>query len=129
MSRATLNRLRIWNDFMDLAKIVYEKTREWPEAERYGPTSQVRRAAVSVFSNIAEGHGRGRAREQAAYGRIARGSLQELDSLLEFAARLELLSGAQVRELRHYTADPLVRLHHYVQANEHAGSRSTPRVR
>ena len=56
--RAGYQGLLVWQQAMDLAERVYAVTRAWPREEQYGLTSQVRRAAVSIPSNLAEGHGR-----------------------------------------------------------------------
>ena len=67
-----------------------------PPSERYGLTSQIRRAAVSVAANIAEGNGRMHRKEYAHHVSIARGSVSELITCLEIAQRLGYLSGALV---------------------------------
>jgi four helix bundle protein len=72
--------LAVWQAAMDLAKAVYAMTADFPTEERYGLVSQMRRAAVSVPSNIAEGAGRGGAREFHQFLSIARGSLSELET-------------------------------------------------
>ena len=69
---------------------MYEVTKSFPVAERYGLTSQIRRAAVSVVANIAEGWGRGGRAELHRYLTMSRGSLYELDSLLEVSEDLEM---------------------------------------
>lgn len=72
--------LTVWQAAMGLAKVVYAVTADFPKAERYGLVSQMRCAAVSVPSNIAEGAGRGSAREFHQFLTIARGSLSELET-------------------------------------------------
>ncbi len=77
---------------MDLAGIVYRETREFPSDERFGLTSQMRRSAVSVPSNIAEGQGRGTAGEFIRFLRIANGSRQELETQMLLAREFGFMS-------------------------------------
>ena len=79
--------LLIWQRSMDLADAVYSATRHFPKEERYGLTSQMRRAAVSVPSNIAEGFNRRHNREYKQFLYIALGSLGELDTQVRIAHR------------------------------------------
>jgi four helix bundle protein len=81
-----------WQKAMDLVEAVYRLTRNFPTEELYGLTNQVRRAAVSVPSNIAEGQGRGAGREFAHHLRIALGSLQEAETQILLAERLAYLT-------------------------------------
>lgn len=80
--------LRVWQRSMDLAENVYHLTRSFPGEERFGLTSQTRRAAVSVPANIAEGYGRGTRPSYASFVRIAQGSLKELETHLILAQRV-----------------------------------------
>ncbi len=73
---------------MGLAKAVYGVTAQFPEEERFGLTNQLRRAAVSIPSNIAEGRGRLSKREYIQFLGIARGSALEVDTQLELAEML-----------------------------------------
>jgi four helix bundle protein len=82
--------LVIWQKAIQLGKEVYRLTSTFPTEERFGLTSQVRRAAVSVSSNIAEGHAR-QGIEFAHFLSISRGSLAETESQLLFAAELNYL--------------------------------------
>ena len=84
--------LTVWQKAMDLVELVYSTTRDWPKEEIYGLTSQVRRAAVSVPSNIAEGQGRNSNKEFLRHLRIAYGSLCELETQLLVAQRLDYLN-------------------------------------
>ena|ERR1039457_2054249 len=80
--------LQVWQKAMQLAIAIYQLTRSFPREELYGLTSQLRRAAVSVPSNIAEGHGRLSNREFTHFLSIARGSVCELQTQLEIARSL-----------------------------------------
>jgi four helix bundle protein len=79
-----------WQKAMDLAQEVYSVTARFPADERFGLTSQVRRAAVSIPSNIAEGHGRLTTRDWQRFLGQARGSALELETQLLLAARLQI---------------------------------------
>lgn len=80
--------LDAWKLSMLLAKRIYEVTRGFPADERFGLVSQMRRAAISVPSNIAEGAARASAKEYAQFLSIARGSLAELDTQVKLAVML-----------------------------------------
>jgi four helix bundle protein len=81
--------LEVWQRSMDLVSFVYSVTRTWAKEEIYGLTSQVRRAAVSVPSNIAEGAGRSSPAEFNRFLAIAQGSLAEMETQLEIARRID----------------------------------------
>ena len=83
--------LIVWQKAMDLVVRVYRESEVFPKAETYGLTSQTRRAAASIPANIAEGQGRRLAGEYLYFLGNARGSLLELDTHLELAARLGYL--------------------------------------
>lgn len=82
--------LRVWQKSMNLVVAVYRLTRTFPRDELFGLTSQMRRAAVSIPSNIAEGHGRLNRRELNQFLRVSRGSMSELQTPLEIAAALNI---------------------------------------
>lgn len=84
--------LEVWKQAMRLAREIYRASAAFPDAEKYGLSAQMRRAVVSVASNIAEGAGRGSRPEYARYLRIARGSLMELDTQIWIAHDLGFLS-------------------------------------
>jgi four helix bundle protein len=92
--------LRVWQRAMDLAFEAYQSTRDFPREEIYGLTAQMRRAAVSVPSNIAEGRGRFSHKELVHYLLNARGSLLELETQIILANRLAYLSAAQTENLK-----------------------------
>jgi four helix bundle protein len=83
--------LDIWQRGVNISVNVYHLTEEFPRSELYGLTSQIRRSAVSIPSNIAEGHARS-TREFARFLSIARGSVSELETQLEIARRIGYLS-------------------------------------
>ena len=80
--------LKVWQIALDVTETLYRITADWPKHEQYGLVSQVRRAAVSVPANIAEGAGRRTPGEFVHFVGIARGSLAELETLLTIARRL-----------------------------------------
>ncbi len=80
--------LKIWKDGCSLVKIVYKVTKNFPSSEMYGLVSQMRRAAVSVPSNIAEGTGRASDKDFSRFLKIANGSLFELETQLILAHEL-----------------------------------------
>ena len=86
--------LRVWQEGIALCETVYRLTRSFPKDERFGLTSQLRRASVSVPSNIAEGWGRGSRADYIRFLRIARGSLYEVRTQLIISQRVGLTSDA-----------------------------------
>lgn len=91
--------LRIWQHAMGLVTAIYELTATFPTEERYGLTSQLRRAAVSVPSNIAEGNKRGATKEYIRFLRIAIGSLGEVETQLRIACNVGLVAEADILSL------------------------------
>ena len=90
-----------WKKAMDLAEAIYRQTAEFPLEERYSLTSQLRRAAVSVPSNIAEGQGRRTSDDEfVRFLKISLGSLCELETQIELACRLKLMNAKQSAMLR-----------------------------
>ena len=83
--------LEAWKKSMQLVKEVYVLTRLFPKEELYALTSQIRRAAVSVPANIAEGSGRNYKKETIQFLHISRGSLYELETLLNIAVMVEIM--------------------------------------
>ena len=95
--------LRVWQQGMDLAEEVYLATAGFPKQEMYGLTSQLRRSAVSIPSNIAEGKGRNTDRDFLNFLFHARGSLMELETQIMLSARLRFLSQQQADALLNAT--------------------------
>ena len=90
--------LVVWQKAMDLSVAVYQLTKAFPKEEMFGLTSQMRRAAVSIPSNIAEGAGRGSKKDFAHFLSVARGSKYELETQLLICIELDYLSEEQCRE-------------------------------
>jgi four helix bundle protein len=88
-----------WQKAMDYVEAVYLASRSFPGDERFGLTSQLRRAAVSIPSNIAEGQGRGSDAELVRFLRVAHGSLRETETQLLIARRLAFLAPASADQL------------------------------
>ena len=97
--------LRVWQHAMELVTCVYAETKDFPREEIYGLTSQMRRAAVSIPSNIAEGKGRFTDRDRNQFFCHARGSLLELETQILIAQRLEYLPIASVEKLTNLSAE------------------------
>ena len=91
--------LEAWQVAMRLARQTYQLTLHFPAHERYGLTSQLRRAAVSVPSNIAEGATRSGTREFLHFLTIARASLSEMDTQIRLARDLEFIADEQLAEV------------------------------
>src|SRR5690348_11566181 len=81
-----------WQKAMELVESIYKLTAQLPEAERFGLVAQLRRAAVSIPSTLAEGHARASTREFARFLSMARGSLAEVESQVLLVERLGFIS-------------------------------------
>jgi four helix bundle protein len=101
----TFEDLKAWRLAMDLVVAVYAQTQVWPKDERYGLTTQLRRAAVSIPSNIAEGKGRASDRDFAKFLNYARGSVYEVQTQLKIARRLDYLSANTANAMDHQAAE------------------------
>ena len=100
MNKYGYKQLIVWQKADVLAYRVYLETRTFPREELYGITSQLRRAVLSVPTNIAEGYGRQGRRELRQFANIALGSLAEVDYLLDFCLRLKYLTAEKHLFLR-----------------------------
>jgi four helix bundle protein len=90
--------LRVWNEALELVELVYRVTTRFPREEIFGLTSQMRRAAISVPCNLAEGAARTGPAELLRFVSIAQGSLSELDTQVEIAKRLAYLDNVAALE-------------------------------
>ncbi|MBZ5513804.1 MAG: four helix bundle protein [Acidobacteriia bacterium] len=113
--------LEVWQEAMKLAEICYQQTGSFPAREAYGLTSQIRRAAVSIPSNIAEGHAR---RSLAAFLNhlsIALGSQAELETQIELCCRLKLLPASSAEDILTKAGQVGRMLHALTQSLEKSG--------
>lgn len=92
-------KLDVWKAGIELTTIIYDLTREFPQAELYGLTAQMRRAAISIPTNISEGVARSSVNEWKRFYEISRSSLVELDTQLEVARNLKYLEQVNLEEL------------------------------
>jgi four helix bundle protein len=97
--------LNVWKKSMSLVLEVYRLSRLFHREEQFGLTSQIRRAVVSIPSNIAEGHGRLHTADYLRFLFISRGSLMEVRTQLEIATRLDYLTRDQVAEAQEILAE------------------------
>ena len=114
--------LIVWKEAMDIAEEVYVLTREFPREELYGITSQMRRCAVSIPANIAEGFGRAQRRTFIQFLRIAQGSLKELETHTMLCTRIGLLSKEQAAKLEPRYATLGKRLVSFVRSLDRNGT-------
>ena len=95
MASKNYSDLIAWQKAMTLVELIYKATAQFPKEEVYGLTNQLRRASVSVPSNIAEGQGRGSANDFRRFLTISYGSLREVETQILIAKRLHFLTDAQ----------------------------------
>lgn len=111
---------------MQLSVSVYELTREFPKEELYGLTSQLRRASVSIVSNIAEGHGRGTRLQLLQFLRIARGSAFEVQAQILLADELGLGDGGRLKRCDHLCDEVSRMLYATLESLRHKDSADGP---
>ncbi len=99
----TFRDLLVWQKAMELTTEIYRLTEKFPKSETYGLTSQIRRATISIASNIAEGCGRSTKRDFRSFVDIARGSSYEVHTQLLIAARLNYITADTLKQ-----AEPMV---------------------
>ena len=92
-------KLDLWKHSIEFVELIYELTKSFPSEERFGLTAQLRRASISVSSNIAEGSSRKSNKERARFYEIARSSLVEIDTQLIIASRLKLIDKKSVKPI------------------------------
>ena len=92
--------LDAWREATNLAVKIYQVTKTFPKEEIFGITSQLRRASISISSNIAEGAGRKSKKDFKQFVHMASGSLNEVENLLYICSRLDLITAASFKELQ-----------------------------
>ena len=108
--------LEVWQKAMELVTDVYRMTEHFPESERFGLTNQLRRACVSIPSNIAEGQGRRTDKDFLHFLYIARGSLMEVQTQNEIASRLGFTDTALTKSVEDSTVTVLKLLHGLIRS-------------
>jgi four helix bundle protein len=99
MSESNYRKLIVWQKARELAKHVYRETQTFPRVEMFGLTQQMRRAAISILSNIAEGQGRYTRRDCRRFLIIARGSATELEAQIVMSSDLQYLPAKTASDL------------------------------
>ena len=100
MHTYSFEKLNVWQLSRNLVKNIYKSTKDFPSDERFGITQQIRRATISVSSNIAEGSSRKTGKEQARFTQIAYSSLYEVVNQLILSVDLEFLAEDKYLEIR-----------------------------
>lgn len=100
MRKYSFENLDVWNETRRLIKAIYKLSSSFPQEEKFGITSQIRRATISISSNIAEGSSRKSFKDQARFTVIAYGSLMEVLSLLILASDLNFVDPKNLGEVR-----------------------------
>jgi four helix bundle protein len=118
MSKSMYRDLVVWQKGRRLASSVYRQTRQFPRDEMFGLTSQMRRASISVISNIAEGYGRRSIDDTVHFLVIARGSLLELEAQTVVAIDLEYLNEASGEDLIEQALDTVRLLNGLIRHHE-----------
>ena len=95
----TYKNLRVWQKALDIVDKAYLITNSFPEDEKFGLTSQIRRSSVSIASNIAEGWGRKHTKSFVNYLRIAKGSLYELETQLYLSSDLQYIKKEEFQSI------------------------------
>lgn len=119
--------LGVWQKAIDLVDVCYLLTRRFPTDERYGLSSQIRRAAVSIPANIAEGNGRTGRGEYLRFLSIARGSLRELETLLIISERQAYGTAETFRAVAERAAEVGRMLYGLTISVEQSQSKGAPR--
>jgi four helix bundle protein len=107
--------LIVWQKSIDLVVLIYGLTEKFPKEEVYGLTSQMRRSAVSIPSNIAEGRSRGTRKDFAQFLRIAHGSGAELETQIEISKRLPKTSNFHYQDIEFLLQEIMKMLNSFIR--------------
>ncbi|MCE7936456.1 four helix bundle protein [Candidatus Saccharibacteria bacterium CPR2] len=107
-----------WQHSHRLAVDVYEISRKFPEKDKFGLTSQVRRSSLSVTSNLAEGFGRRSSKEKTQFYYLAAGSLTELQNQLLLARDVGIIDDETFRQLANQSIEALKLIHGLIRSNK-----------
>lgn len=108
--------LEIFKLAKDLANYIYDLTDQFPGEEKFGLTSQIRRAAISIFANIAEGHGRFHYKENIQFARQSRGSMSEVKSFIIFAMSRSYISEEEYNKFMDQYIKLQIKLNNYINS-------------
>lgn len=92
-------KLNVYNKSVELVSDIYSKTKDFPNREKFGLISQMRRSSISIPSNIAEGASRKSSKERKRFYEIARSSLVELDTQIELSIKLGFLKESEIKKI------------------------------
>ena len=111
--------LTVWKKSKELVKLIYQATAKYPKSELLGLVSQMRRCAVSVPSNIAEGYGRGSNTDLVHFLRFARGSVNELDTQISISRELSFIDAETANALEELDEEVLKMLNSLIYKRTH----------
>jgi four helix bundle protein len=97
--------LIVWQKSMSLVTLIYKLVADLPVNEKYGLTPQIKRSAISISSNIAEGYGRNYRKDYSRFLQIARGSLFENQTQLEIAVNLDFIKANDLEEIKELSVE------------------------
>ena len=120
MEDFNFEKLDTWQSSRNLVKIIYQITTNFPEEERYGLTNQLRRATISISSNVAEGNSRFSAKDKSHFTEMAYTSLMEVVNQLIISCDLKFISSDKLEELKllcSSLASKIIGLYNYQRRN------------
>ncbi len=97
--------LIVWQKSMEMVTLVYKLLDNFPDNEKFGLISQLKRSSVSIASNIAEGYGRNYSKDYARFLQIARGSLYEMQTQLQIAVNLKFVSEEDIESIENLSIE------------------------